>query len=243
MKPGQKPISIRYDRLFQTSSDLHCILNLAGKFLEVNTAFLDVLGYVAQALIGQELLTVLHAADAATVRAFLEGTEDGNLRIAARFIHRDLTERKLSLSLRRILEDGVIYCTAREIFEQSENEIAARRRAEVFQMMEVTAQVGGWEVDLKLGSLCWTSETYRIHEVPAGFTPDLQTAINFYAPEAVPIITAAVEGAMKGLAYDLDLQIITAKGRRLWVRAAGHAVFEDGVVVRLVGAFQDIDAF
>ncbi len=41
----------------------------------------------------------------------------------------------------------------------------------------------------------------------------------------------------------MELELITAKGRRLWVRAAGQPVLEDGKVVRLIGAFQDIDSF
>lgn len=242
MPSTNEPPYLRYDRLFQTSGDLLCILSLEGNFITVNDAFHNVLGYLDQALVGQALSTILHADDVTPVRAFLEKNDDAHLRMNARFVHRDLSERKLSLTLQRIAEDGAIYGTAREVFEQ-EDSIAVRRRAEVLQKMEVTAQVGGWEVDVKSGALYWTTETYRIHEVPAGFKPDLATAINFYAPEAVPVITAAVDEAMKGNAYDLELQIITATGRRLWVRAAGHAVFEDGAVVRLVGAFQDIDAF
>lgn len=234
--------ALRYDRLFQTSGELLCVLSIDGKFIVANPAFREVLGYVEEALMGQELLSIILSDDTPSIKAFLEGAEDGHMRADVRFAHRDLSERKLSLSLRRIAADKAIYGTAREIFDHDDI-IAARRRAEVLQTMEVTAQVGGWEVDIKTGSLFWTTETYRIHEVPAGFKPDLQTAINFYSPEAVPVITAAVEQAMKGIAYDLELQIITAKGRRLWVRAAGHAVFEDGAVVRLVGAFQDIDAF
>ena len=35
----------------------------------------------------------------------------------------------------------------------------------------------------------------------------------------------------------------TATGRRLWVRAAGEPVIEDGQVVRVIGSFQDIDDF
>jgi rsbT co-antagonist protein RsbR len=242
MELEQKSAALRYDRLFQTSSDLLCILGLDGKFISVNPAFRDVLGYVEDALVGREFKSILHADDVTTLTTFLEGPEDGFLRASLRFVHRDLSERRLALALRRITADGAIYGTAREVLHQDDG-LAARRRADVLQKMEVTAQVGGWEIDLQAGTLFWTMETYRIHEVPAGFKPDVQTAINFYAPEAVPVITAAIEQAMKGIAFDLELQLITAKGRRIWVRASGHAVFEDGVVVRLVGAFQDIDAF
>lgn len=242
MQSMQNLPSIRYDRLFQTSGDLLCVLSSAGKFVTVNEAFREVLGYAADSLVGENLVAIVHADDKAQVQTFLEGTDNAPLRVAVRFVHRDAGERRLSLTLRRFVEDDVIYGMARDVGAGDES-MATRYRTELHQTMEVTAQVGGWELDIGRNELFWTSETYRIHEVPVGFKPEVRTAIQFYAPEDVPIIEAAVEGATKGVPFDLELQIITAKGRRLWVRSTGHAVFEDGVVIRLIGVFQDIDAF
>ncbi|MDC0740488.1 STAS domain-containing protein [Polyangium mundeleinium] len=231
-----------YERFFQTSGDLLGVLAWDGRFVQGNRAFRDVLGYVEEALIGQSFSAIVHPDDAAEVRAFFEGDGDATLRVTKRLLHRDLGVRAVALSLRRVTADKAIYVTGREVYTQESTD-AARRREEVLQKMQATARVGGWEVDNRTGNLSWTEETYRIHEVPAGFRPVIETAIDFYTPEAIPVISAAVEGCMRGEAYDLELQILTAKGKRLWVRASGHPVFEDGNVVRLVGAFQDIDDF
>lgn len=212
--------------------------------MQANQAFRDVLGYRVDSLVGQPFSTIVHPDDAADVRAFLEGSGEGDvtLRVTKRLLRRDLGARTVALSLRRVAEDEAIYATGREVHEHESAE-AGRRREEVLQKMQATARVGGWEVDNRTGELYWTEETYRIHEVPPGFRPVIETAINFYTPEAIPIITAAVQGCMRGEAYDLELQILTATGKRLWVRASGHPVFADGEVVRLIGAFQDIDDF
>ena len=103
------------------------------------------------------------------------------------------------------------------------------------------AKVGGWELDLPGMKLLWSLETYRIHEADPSFQPDLENAINFYAPEARPVINEAVRRASEeGRPYDLELPFITAKGRHIWVRAIGQSEFRDGKCVRLFGAFQDI---
>lgn len=237
--------ALRYERFFQTSGDLLCVMDSAGRFVRANHAFRDVLGYPEGALLGASLADVVHADDAERVRAFLQasGEAGGSLRVTASFVHRDLSSRKLSFSFRRVVEDAAIYGTGRAVSEQESGE-AGRRRMDLLVQTQTTAQVGGWEVDCRAGTLYWTDETYRLHEVPPGFTPRLDTAIAFYAPESIPIITAAVEACMKeGKAYNLELEILTFTGRRLWVRTNGQPVLEDGQVIRLIGAFQNIHDF
>ncbi|MDF1764335.1 MAG: PAS domain-containing protein, partial [Oleibacter sp.] len=103
------------------------------------------------------------------------------------------------------------------------------------------AGVGGWELDLLTGTIFWSDETRRIHGVPDDFIPTLDEAINFYAPEARPIIQAAVERALQyGEDWDLELPFNQANGNEIWVRAAGTVEFIDNEPIRVVGAFQNI---
>jgi rsbT co-antagonist protein RsbR len=135
-------------------------------------------------------------------------------------------------------EDSV----GRDVDPSTLSDDTIRRTVMLLQQTQALAKVGGWEIDCRTMQLFWTEETYRIHETPPGFTPDVQTAINFYAPEWVPAISKAVEQCMgTGASFDLELELLTYHKRRLWVRAAGHAHMEDGKTVRIFGAFQDID--
>ncbi len=58
------------------------MLDPGGRFLLTNEAFRDVLGYLDKALIGEELLTLIHPDDAGEVRTFLaaEGTARSGFR-------------------------------------------------------------------------------------------------------------------------------------------------------------------
>ena len=103
------------------------------------------------------------------------------------------------------------------------------------------AGVGGWEVDLRSERVTWSAHTRRIHEVDADYTPALLGSQAFYPPEAWARLDAAIRAALKdGTPWDLEVPFITAKSRHLWVRSFGEIDYEDGVPVRLVGAFQDI---
>ncbi|MEZ6124711.1 MAG: PAS domain S-box protein [Planctomycetaceae bacterium] len=125
----------------------------------------------------------------------------------------------------------------------------ARRKAEDAMMgfqtlLEETQQVagiGGWELTIREHRLRWTRQTRLIHEVPDDFEPTVEQAIQFYAPQARPVIAAAVDaGIAHGQPWDLELPLVTATGKELWVRAKGNVVHENGVATRLYGTFQDI---
>jgi PAS domain S-box-containing protein len=105
-----------------------------------------------------------------------------------------------------------------------------------------TARLGGWLVDLATGTVHWTDEVCAIHDVPPGTRVSLEEAIDFYAPEWRPVIAEHVAACVEaGTPYDLELEIVSRKGRRVWVRTIGEAVrARDGTITRIHGSFQDI---
>jgi PAS domain S-box-containing protein len=123
----------------------------------------------------------------------------------------------------------------------------AERTAELAksrQLLDETArlaQAGGWDYDIRTNELTWTDVTCEIHEVEPGTRHCVNEGIRFYASESRPRITELFRRAVEtGEPFDEELELITAKGRRKWVRSIGHPELEDGKVVRVHGVFQDI---
>ena len=115
------------------------------------------------------------------------------------------------------------------------------KRLKLLEAAVNMAKVGGWELDLKENKLSWTDMVYQIHEIGPEYQPAVKTAVSFYAPEAVPIISEAIQRAIEeGVPFDIELPLITAKGNRIWVRALGQAYRDKGEIVKIRGAFQDI---
>ena len=103
------------------------------------------------------------------------------------------------------------------------------------------AKLGAWELDLDANLLSWSDEVYRIHEIPIGTPVIVEDAIQYYAPEAIPVIQAAVAKALEdGTSWNLQLPLITAKHNHIWVNAIGYADFKNDKVYKLRGTFQDI---
>ena len=121
---------------------------------------------------------------------------------------------------------------------------ALHRSTQLLEASQAAAKLGGWELDLGTNQLFWTAETYRIHDTsPQEFNPTVDASVGHYLPESRRIITAALQAAMeRGEGYDLVLEILTAKGRRIDVRTTCTVTLHEGRPVKLTGIFQDITA-
>ena len=130
---------------------------------------------------------------------------------------------------------------ASDITERRQAADALRASEELLERTGRIGHIGGWALDLQTQVLRWTDETCRIHDLPPGHQPTLDEGLAYYAEEWRPVIASAVRRAVEdGVPYDLELEIITARGRRVWVQAVGEVESRDGQALRLIGAFQDI---
>jgi len=131
--------------------------------------------------------------------------------------------------------------THMDISKRKATELLANSNAELLRRTNNMAKVGGWELNLATMSIYWSEGIKRIHDVADDYVPDITKAISFYTPKSRTIISAVVNNAIEnGTSWDVELELITAKNNHKWVRAQGDAIYGNGKVVRLVGAFQDI---
>lgn len=145
------------------------------------------------------------------------------------------------ISLRPIDVGGRRYIVSaiRDVTEERERIRTIERQRRLLDQTQRLA--GGWEVDVQTGHVAWTNTVYRIHGVAPGTPVTLDEAFAFYGPEARPVIRAAFERCVThGTAYDVALPIETASGQQRWVRSVGSAIRQDGEVVKVAGAVQDI---
>ena len=103
------------------------------------------------------------------------------------------------------------------------------------------AKVGGWEFDSQTGAGTWTDEVARIHDLDPAQETNVEVGLGFYLDESRKKIEQAVKEAVElARPYDLELEMITAKGNRKWVRTMGIPVVQDDKVTKVQGIFQDI---
>lgn len=104
------------------------------------------------------------------------------------------------------------------------------------------AKIGSWEVDLITKNISWSDGVKDIYEVEPDYIPAIGKEGKFYRDdESKDKVINAFYGAIKtGGSFDLEVEIITAKGKNRWIRTCGITEMKDGACVRIYGATQDI---
>jgi signal transduction histidine kinase/ActR/RegA family two-component response regulator/PAS domain-containing protein len=112
------------------------------------------------------------------------------------------------------------------------------------QLLEATgslAKVGGWDLDPVSGVGNWTPEVARIHDLDTAVIANSQLRLQSYPGESRARLEAAIkEATERGVPYDLDLEFVSARGVRKWIRTICHPIMRDGKLTLMRGALQDI---
>lgn len=239
---------IKLQNAVERSSDVIFMTDCDGNILYANPSFERTYGHEMNVLLGKVTPRILKSGCASEEvykdfwqsilrkenvhGEFINKTKNGGLITVDEWISPIVDEANSLIGFLAI---------QRDITQKKAAEEALRRNESLLIETGKIANIGGWELDVRTMKPLWSLQTYRIHEVDPSTEPDLESAINYYAPEARPIITQAVNRALEhGDSWDLELPFITATGRNIWVRAMGQAEMRDGKCVRLFGAFQDI---
>ena len=132
----------------------------------------------------------------------------------------------------------------RNFHERRSIEEERARATALLKIAGSVARIGGWTIELPERKLTWSDEVRGIHEIPGGEQPTLEEAIRFYPDEYRAEVAGHVERCIeKGIPFQFELELITAKQQRIWVTAIGEAVRDaSGKFIRVQGAFQDITA-
>jgi len=125
-----------------------------------------------------------------------------------------------------------------DITERKVAESQMVERATLLRIAGKTARVGGWCVDLPTVNVRWSDEVCEIHGTPPGVQPTVEEALAFYAPEYRDQISTAFASCVEsGTPFDVECEIVTAQGRRIWVRAVGE---RNEAGTEVYGALQNI---
>ncbi|MFP4228752.1 MAG: PAS domain S-box protein [Salinivenus sp.] len=221
-----------------------------GHIEYVNDAFLEVTGYEEAEVLGKT--PALLRSDAHE-DAFYEELWD-TIRSGASFRAEFVNERKDGT---RYVEDETVspitsaegtithfVSSGRDITDKKKRQQDLRRKTHLLRLAEDLTEIGGWSIDLREGMperAEWTEGLYDLFGLSPEAPPPIDEVFEYYHSDDRERHRTAVDRALEaGEGWDQELRLIDAEGTLRWVRNIGRPVVEDGEVVELHGAMQDI---
>jgi diguanylate cyclase (GGDEF)-like protein/PAS domain S-box-containing protein len=136
----------------------------------------------------------------------------------------------------------VIHSVGRDVTAQKNASIELRASKDFLARIGRIAGIGGWEWDVRRRKLHWSDELRSIHEVSSDFVPTMENSDVFYDAQAQGALRQAVARGLKThRAWDIEVPMTTASGRKMYVRNVGGADYDEtGASIRWVGALQDV---
>lgn len=230
------------DAVFNSSMGVR-VSNRNRIIVKVNNAYCEMMGYEEEELIG---LSIDHLIP--------KERRDQDRKEYEQFI-KDYLEKGVDNtdSKRDIRKDGTsidvlvrsnVFVENNEVFVVStlQNVSEVFKYKTLFEESGRIAKLGGWERDLVTGKEVWTKQIYEIYEVTEDtFDPATESDDRFHTKESLFLMKKSMKAAVeKGIPFDIEVEIVDAKGNKKWCRGTGNPVIEDSKVVKLIGSFQDI---
>ncbi|WP_162459091.1 PAS domain S-box protein [Desulfosarcina ovata] len=215
-----------------------------GEVLDVNEAACTSLGYTREAFCRMTAFDVapgltpsdwdiqttrLNEARTITIEAFHQrkGGEIFPVQVIAKLMRFEGQEYHLAF--------------VQDISERKQNEDALREKDQLLHDIGKLVRIGAWKFDPETGKVTTTEEVARIYDFESAQDLSVEKGLGCYHGANREIMEHAFYGLIEqGTPYDLELEIVSAKGIRKWVRTIGHPVMKDGRIIQVQGSFQDI---
>ncbi len=125
--------------------------------------------------------------------------------------------------------------------ERKRTEEMLRKHQDMLRRTQDMAKIGGWEFDVDAGEIACSDEVRSIY----GLGPDVHMTwdmlLSHFGPEDQPMIhERGARAVIDQAPFSFEAELVNAQGRRVWVHVSAETVVENGRVVRVVGAVQDV---
>ena len=232
---------------FEHSQGLMCTHDMGGKFITVNQAGAQLIGYTPEELEGKGLFDISPSRIHHEISQYLQDIAiNGIARGTMATVHKDGSPHVwLYNNVLETDEAGNHYVigSAVDITDRYLLERDLVKTKDTLEQINKVANVGGWEYNIDKETVYWSDVTRQIYGVSKDHVPAPWSSLQFYKEgdnrnklqQAIDTATATGKG------WDQELQITTAQGIDKWVRIIGEARMAKGRCIGLFGTVQDID--
>lgn len=234
-----------YTMVLDQASDAIFISDRARRFVEVNTKACELSGFSRDELLGMVIGDLVLSVDDVRTPQFDELLEGRSL-VAERRLRRKAGEPLDVEVSARMLDDGRLYSSLRDISERKRAEAELRLSERRFEMVTLATSDGVYDWDIPVGK-CWFSHTfYSLFGYRP--TPEIERAAWWLMkvhPDDVELVGADIQAAIDGTdeVWSCEYRFLTAAGTYANVVDRGYILRDSQRrAVRMIGTMMDVTA-
>jgi PAS domain S-box-containing protein len=238
----------KFNKLFENNPALMAVSTLPDrKFVEINKAFLDKMGYSKEETIGksaEEMNFYVNEQDRKNITEQLKQTGYvNNVEIQVRAKNGSIYDGLFSGEIIENQGKDYFLTVMTDITAQKRAEAELINSAETMKLAADSAGFGVWELDLSTNVIKWDDWMYNLYDIDKDeFSGNAVTWEKALHPDDYMTANEYLEGALSGkMDFDLDFRIITPKGEIRYLHA--NAIVqrdENGVPLRMIGINYDV---
>ncbi|WP_066416349.1 PAS domain S-box protein [Halorubrum aethiopicum] len=234
------------EQALDTLDDLFYVLDADGDLQRWNERLARETGFADEELLDRDVLEFFAEDHRQRVTEAIETTIDtGTATVEADVLTADRGRVSYELTGQRLVDpDGDFLGLAgigRDLSDRKARERELEFARDLLDKTEQIADVGGWQIDTTTNEVYWSDHLFEMIGIEGEEEPPLEDALDVYVDADRPIVEQAIEDAIAaGDSFDVEARFQRSDDEIRWFRILGEPVFDDGDVVQLRGAVQDV---
>lgn len=103
------------------------------------------------------------------------------------------------------------------------------------------AGIAGFELEIESSSIRWFGAMRELLELEESYEPTAHSTLGFLSPESLAVVPMAIErAASEGIPFDLDITVITSRGKRRSMRLRGRRLVGSESGTTVLGILEDV---
>ena len=221
-------------------------LNEDGSFKDVNQAWLNILGYKREEVIGKYYKDFLHPDWKAHFEKNFPAFKKRGYVHDVQFKIRHKNGNYIDISFEGCIgyhPDGSFkqtYCVFQDITEEKLYQEILERNQYFLRKAQEIGKIGTWELDVIENNLYWTKENYQIFGVEPGTKMNYEGFLKIVHPDDRAYVNKKWQDAIAGKPYEINHRLLIGETIK-WVKEKADLKFDEkGNVISAIGVTQDI---
>ncbi|MGA7935956.1 MAG: PAS domain S-box protein, partial [Kovacikia sp.] len=236
---------LKYEHLFLLSSDILGIVGFDGYFKHLSPACEEILGFNLEELIAIPFLEFVHPDDRMPTLAIVQQLVMGERvdRFENRYRCKNGSYKWLSWSGIGVVEEGLIYCTARDITAQKQAEVALQQSKQYYEALIHSLNGIIWEFDLRTQKFLFVSQ--KAEEILGYPVEQWLTEAHFWENHIHPedrewVTHTCHQFVLQRQEGQLEYRMIATDGSIVWLQDIVSLVIEAEQPIKLRGLLINI---